>query len=127
MLTYQNIVAETVARFPDFLTSKYYYPDELEVPDVFLWGFSRYIKDRLRTIPDSSNDPIIKQAIEFVQDMEWSEDSDLSAMALSAVMDDLVRDADIRPQVLQLFGEKSKEHLLGCMIITGVIKAGSSY
>lgn len=119
-LAYENIVEETIKIFPEYKKTTYYHVDDLRLPSSFLFGFTRYLIDLMRDDKNSNSDTKINAAFELFKAMEWSKDSELNNLALSGVMDEMVKHDDIRERVFLLFGDKSKQHLLGCMTIVGI-------
>ena len=119
-LNYQNIIQETLARFPEYLRTHHYKDNDPEIPFSFFYGFTQYIMEKINDSKLPEGDEKIINAFRLFNEMIESNDEKVSTLGVTEVLENLVQEEKSKNIASKLLRETGQGFLSQVLEFTGV-------
>jgi len=119
-LTFDNVIQETLALFPEYIQTDHYKHNDPDLVFSFFFGFTSYVMETINTASEPESDPLIVQAFQLFNGMIESADSKLSNLGVVEVIETLVQEKKSKHIAQKLLRHAGQKYLQEVLKFTGV-------
>ena len=90
-ILYSDARSNLKEKFPEFLTSKFYSTEEEDITYVLYESFSEYLTEIIKTETNPIENPIVKKAFAYLNEMVSCGDKETKNLAFAGVFENLIK------------------------------------